>query len=46
MLICYRILLKTKYYNCVGFTDKFSKDTPKHPVRLIYENKDARPKFL
>ncbi|XP_070162593.1 endoribonuclease Dicer isoform X3 [Polyergus mexicanus] len=26
--------------------DKFSKDTPKHPVRLIHENKDARPKFL
>ncbi|KAL6436316.1 hypothetical protein ACFW04_004692 [Cataglyphis niger] len=26
--------------------DKFSKDTPKHPVRLIYENKNARAKFL
>ncbi|XP_025264753.1 endoribonuclease Dicer isoform X1 [Camponotus floridanus] len=26
--------------------DKFSKNTPKHPVRLIYENTDSRPKFL
>lgn len=26
--------------------DKFSKNIPKHPVRLIYENIDARPKFL
>ncbi|XP_072751991.1 endoribonuclease Dicer [Anoplolepis gracilipes] len=26
--------------------DKFSKNTPKHPVRLIHENTDARPKFL
>ncbi|KMQ96898.1 endoribonuclease dicer [Lasius niger] len=26
--------------------DKFSRNIPKHPVRLIHENTDARPKFM
>ena len=36
----------SKFYNHIFFTEMFSKDIPKQPVRVIHENTDARPKFL